>query len=158
MSCLGVWILPCRKQEPLARSFQASDESLCWSFRCVPSVSFPFHEKDLSGSHETVDLEVSSPRQGCLLEADRSTSPGGLLVLEPSPESLVHLIATPKQLQTLGTPSGNWLPGSGAFPQQGIARNICSRPESKTSCCHLSCFFLFPLFKTIIVVVFQGRH
>ena len=50
---------------------------------------------------------------------------------------------TPKQLCTLRTPSGNWLQGLGALPQQGTARNICSgqRARPLVATCHSSLSF-----------------
>ena len=55
----------------------------------------------------------------------------------------VSLDYTPKQLCTLRIPSGNWLQGSGALPQQGTARNICSgqRARPLVATCHSSLSF-----------------
>ena len=55
----------------------------------------------------------------------------------------VSLDYIPKQLHTLRTPSGNWLQGSGALPQQGTARNICSgqRARPLVATCHSSLSF-----------------
>ena len=96
MPCLGVWILPCRKQAPLASfhffTFRASDEHLCWPFRGVsaPLVSGPLHERLSRGPTRLWTLRIL--RQGRhLLEADSSQLTGALLFPDPRLNSPVPL-------------------------------------------------------------------
>ena len=48
-------------------------------------------------------------------------------------------------------------PGLRGPSPAGHCQKHLLRPESKTSCCHLSLFSLFLFFKTIVASVFQGR-
>lgn len=162
MPCLGVWILPCRKQAPLASfhffTFQASDEHLCWPFRGVsaPLVSGPLHERLSRGLARLWTSRIL--RQGRhLLEADSSQLTGALRFPDPRLNSPVPLDCTPEQLRTLRTPSGTWLQGSGALPQWDVCQRHLLKPEIKTSWCR--CVPLPSLlFKTTLAAVSQGRH